>query len=147
MGVYNSINDDFEYDLKAKLGANEKYSANFKKFGNTLGRMMFVTEFNLVDDFLCLRMDQVSLLMFQMAYLRYIKHQKNLKDMLTGFLDSFFRHSSNIKEQKVYFNLFRSFYSFHLHLFLRLDQKLINQMMILLSDLKEKNNRLILIED
>ena len=109
---------------------------------------MFVRNFNPKnEDFVCLRVDQISILIFQMVYLRYLKHHADLEELIYGFLEAFFVAKKDLYQQRIYFNLFRSFYSFHFHLFLKFDQDFINNLIFLLADLRDKNNREFLIRD
>ena len=143
----NSFTQIVKDEPESRLGKEKRFSQNYEKLGRMFSSLMFINNYNGTDDFICYRVDQISLVIFEMAHLRYIKHHEDLKNLLKGFLEAFFEHFPNKKEKKIFHNLFRSFYSFHLHLFLRFNQNLTNTLMELLSNLRDQHNKDLLIND
>ena len=143
----NSITEIIPTQPEDRLGKEKRFSPDFQKLGKIFSSLTFIRNYNQEEDFVCYRIDQISLLIFQMVHLRYIKHHEDLRNLLKGFLNAFFVHLEDKLEKKVFFNLFRSFYSFHLHLFLRFDQEFTNQIMFLLANLRDEKNVEMLVDD
>merc|ERR1711976_702901 len=98
----NSLTDNFAFDIKPNLNNYNRYNKNFYKLGNKFSELLFKSNYdNNNNDFVCYRPDQISLIIFQMVYFRYIKHHEDLKNLLNGFLQSFFINHNNEKEKNI----------------------------------------------
>ena len=134
----NNIITDHEHNIE---------NIDFYKLGKELNKLMFVQ--NKEDDyknFVCYSVPEISSLIFEIVYLRFIKDKDELKLFLTGFLENFFDTDNNI-DKAIFYRLFKSFYAYHLQVILNLDDDIIFKTFQLFRKLKNKDSRDFIIKD
>ena len=142
--MYININHDLKHMDDSNIKTYHEHilqKSNFYIFGKELNKLMFVQ--NKEDDyknFVCYSVPEISTLIFEIIYLRYITDKEGLKLFLKGFLENFFDTDNKI-DKAIYYKLFKSFYAYHLQIILDLDEDIIFKSFQQFRKLQNKETR------
>ena len=130
--VQNFFNYDFDLDFANDEEWKKHFEIDFLKLGVFFNDMLFN------EDFYFLSIPEVSSAIFHLFFYGVIKSEDDFNIFLDSFLKSFFNKIDK-KEKIIYQRLFKTFFSYNIQIFLRLDNTIISKTLFLFDDLENKN--------